>query len=63
MSVSGSSCSLHVQITIDPKNVQAFFDAFEPAYKNVVAEPECTYFEVFQSLEDPGTISWVENWY
>ncbi|RAK98550.1 putative quinol monooxygenase [Aspergillus ibericus CBS 121593] len=26
------------------------------------SSPECTFFEVYQSAEGPGTLSWVENW-
>ncbi|EME78044.1 uncharacterized protein MYCFIDRAFT_33973, partial [Pseudocercospora fijiensis CIRAD86] len=26
------------------------------------ATPECVYFEVFKDPENPGTLSWVENW-
>lgn len=31
-------------------------------FDHVIAEPECLYFELFQDPNDPGTISWVENW-
>lgn len=61
--VSESGLSLHVTIYIDRSNVSEFFKHFEPVYKAVIAEPRCLSFEVFQSPEDPGTISWVENWY
>lgn len=54
--------SLHVTITIDPSNISAFLAAFRPCYEAVVAEPDCTYFEVFHSLDDPGVFRFVENW-
>ncbi|KAH8686199.1 hypothetical protein BGZ61DRAFT_533762 [Ilyonectria robusta] len=57
-----SGFSLHVTIFIDPLNVAEFFKHFKLAYENVIAEPECTFFEVYQSPENPGELRWVENW-
>ncbi|KAJ5625118.1 hypothetical protein N7510_001427 [Penicillium lagena] len=54
--------SLHLTIYIDPQNVNKFFEHFKPVYDAVVAEPECRFFEVYQSPEDPGTLHWVEDW-
>ena len=54
--------SLQVTVYFKPEDVSRFFDAFRPTFDKVSAEPECLYFEVFQSVEDPGTISWIENW-
>jgi quinol monooxygenase YgiN len=34
----------------------------KPVYEAVIAEPECRFFELYQSPEDPGTPSWVEDW-
>lgn len=62
MSTPTSEISLHVQVTIDPKDVPAFVEAMTPIFDIVTAEPNCTFFEIYQSMEDPGTISWVENW-
>ncbi|GES58018.1 hypothetical protein ATEIFO6365_0004016900 [Aspergillus terreus] len=62
MSNSAESLSLHMTVYIRPENFGKFWEAFKPLYDNVIAEPECTFFEVYQSPEDPGTISWVENW-
>lgn len=58
-----SGFSLHVTIFIDPLNVAEFFKHFKLVYEKVIAEPECTFFEVYQSPENPGELSWVENWY
>ena len=55
--------SLHVTVYIAPENVETFFKYFTPVYDKVIAEPECVFFEVYQSREDPGTISFVEDWY
>ncbi|KAL2837103.1 hypothetical protein BJY01DRAFT_251619 [Aspergillus pseudoustus] len=56
------SLLLQVTVYIAEENVPKFFEAFLPAYEKVTAEPECTFFEVYQSLENPGELSWVENW-
>jgi hypothetical protein len=55
--------SLQVTVHIDPKNTTEFFQHFKPLYDQVIAEPELRFFEVYQSAEDPGTISWVEHWF
>ncbi|KAF4952294.1 hypothetical protein FSARC_12682 [Fusarium sarcochroum] len=59
---TSTSISLHVTVYLKPEDVPKFFEYFRPVYDKVVAEPECTFFEVYQSQEDPGTIRWVENW-
>lgn len=55
--------SLQVTVTIAPENAAKFIELFTPVYEKVTAEPECTFFEVYQSPENPGVFSWVENWY
>lgn len=62
MTYTGPSYSLHVKFHIDPAKVDAFFEALKPAYDAVCAEPECIFFEVYQSMEEPGVIKFVENW-
>ena len=59
---TNTGLSLHVSIEIAPDNVPKFFEYFKPVYDHVVAEPECLFFEVYQSPDNPGQISWVENW-
>ncbi|KAL1612776.1 hypothetical protein SLS60_001005 [Paraconiothyrium brasiliense] len=54
--------SLHVTFHIDPSKISAFFTALKPAYDAVTAEPECVFFEVYQSPDTPGKIKFVENW-
>ncbi|KAI1186932.1 hypothetical protein F5B17DRAFT_401643 [Nemania serpens] len=54
--------SLHVTVYVAPENVVPFFAAFKPVFEKVIAEPECLYFEVYQDPDEPGTVSWVENW-
>jgi hypothetical protein len=57
-----SRVSLHVTFHIDPSNVPAFLKALKPAYDAVIAEPECVFFEVYQSPTTPGQIKFIENW-
>ncbi|OOQ87806.1 hypothetical protein PEBR_16590 [Penicillium brasilianum] len=59
---SESGISLHVTVYIDPANLPKFFKYLKPVYDAVIAEPECRFFELYQSPEDPGTLSWVEDW-
>ncbi|KAJ8132450.1 hypothetical protein O1611_g1171 [Lasiodiplodia mahajangana] len=54
--------SLHVTVYIAPENFDRFFAAFKPVFKKVIEEPECLFFEVYQTPGEPGTISWVEDW-
>ncbi|KAL2216336.1 hypothetical protein M432DRAFT_623847 [Thermoascus aurantiacus ATCC 26904] len=57
--------SLQVTVFIAPKDVPRFWEAFRPVYDRVIAEPECTFFEVYhRSAEEEGVVSlsWVENW-
>ncbi|KAJ5438009.1 uncharacterized protein N7458_009007 [Penicillium daleae] len=59
---SESGFSLHVTVYIDPANLPKFFEYLKPVYDTVIAEPECRFFELYQSPEDPGTLRWVEDW-
>ena len=54
--------SLHVTITVAPENAEKFLENLKPCFDLVAAEPECQYFEVFQSPEQPGRFRFVENW-
>ncbi|KAF4629857.1 hypothetical protein G7Y89_g8293 [Cudoniella acicularis] len=54
--------SLHVTVTVAPENVQQFLAHLQPAFEVVAAEPECTFFEVYTSSDQPGVIRWVEGW-
>ncbi|KAI8953493.1 hypothetical protein F4801DRAFT_118296 [Xylaria longipes] len=54
--------SLHVTVYIAPENVDRFLAAFKPVFNKVVAEPECLFFEMYHSPQEPGKLSWVENW-
>jgi quinol monooxygenase YgiN len=54
--------NLEVTITVHPSNVPKFLDLLRPAYEAVIAEPECTFFEVFIDPEKPGVVHWAECW-
>ncbi|KAI1207254.1 uncharacterized protein F4807DRAFT_192653 [Annulohypoxylon truncatum] len=54
--------SLHVTVHVAPENVEKFLAAFKEVFDVVAAEPDCLFFEVYKSAEEPGKISWVENW-
>lgn len=60
---SESGFSLHVTIHIDPSDLPRWFELFKPVYDAVCQEPECRFFELYQSPEEPGTLHWVEDWY
>ncbi|KAL2862543.1 putative quinol monooxygenase [Aspergillus lucknowensis] len=59
---SSPGLSVHITVVIAEENIPKFFEVFRQAFEKVTAEPECTFFEVYQSLENPGEVSWVENW-
>ncbi|KAI1199659.1 hypothetical protein F5X97DRAFT_114801 [Nemania serpens] len=59
---SAAGWSLHVTVYIAPENIDRFMAAFKPVFNKVAAEPECLFFEMYQSPQEPGKISWVENW-
>ncbi|KAI1371970.1 hypothetical protein F4677DRAFT_275759 [Hypoxylon crocopeplum] len=59
---SSNGTSLHVTVHVAPENVEKFLAAFKAIFDVVAAEPECLFFEVYRSVEEPGKISWVENW-
>ncbi|KAI0843957.1 hypothetical protein F5Y00DRAFT_219801 [Daldinia vernicosa] len=54
--------SLHITVHIAPENVERFLVAFKAIFDSVAAEPECLFFEVYKSVEEPGKLSWIENW-
>lgn len=54
--------SMHVQVTIAPENVPRYLELMKPVFDAVVAEPECTFFEVYHDPAKPGVLKWVENW-
>jgi quinol monooxygenase YgiN len=63
MASNSQGISLQITVHIAAENLSKFREAFKPVYDNVIMEPDCTYFEVFHSHEEPGTLSWIENWF
>jgi len=55
--------SLHATIQIAPENVTSFLEWGKQIVAVVTAEPLCHFFELYQSIEDSGVISWVEDWF
>jgi len=53
---------LHVTIKIDPSKTQPYLEALRPAYECVVHEPECVFFDMFHSDDEPGLFRFVEGW-
>ncbi|KAK4186127.1 hypothetical protein QBC35DRAFT_502123 [Podospora australis] len=54
--------SLHATIQIAPQNVTRFIEYAKDIVATVIQEPLCHFFELYLSAEEPGVISWVENW-
>ncbi|KAI1125431.1 hypothetical protein F5Y10DRAFT_268155 [Nemania abortiva] len=57
-----TATSVHVKVTVDPANSEAFLRALEPTYKNVIAEPLNIFVEVYRDEQNPGVFKLVENW-
>lgn len=49
-------------IQVDPGDVDRFLVAFRKCWLEVCKEPECVYFEVFQSQAEAGLFHFVEVW-
>ena len=62
MTHTGPYLSVHVKVTVDPSNAEAFLKALEPTFKNVLAEPLNIFCEVYQDEKKPGVFKFVENW-
>lgn len=56
------SISVHITITIDPSNNEAFLEALRPTFEAAIKEPLNTSMEVFQDAKTPGIFRIVENW-
>ncbi|OJJ07253.1 hypothetical protein ASPVEDRAFT_46604 [Aspergillus versicolor CBS 583.65] len=61
-STTSPGISFHATVFIAEEDVDKFFEACRPVFDKIIAEPECTFFEIYQSPENSGEISWVENW-
>jgi quinol monooxygenase YgiN len=52
----------HVTVTVAPENIPKFLELLRAAFEKVAAEPELTFFELYQSADEPGVFRWVEAW-
>lgn len=59
---SSPSISVHITITIDPSNNEAFLKALRPTFEAATKEPLNTSMEVFQDANTPGVFRIIENW-
>lgn len=53
---------LQVKAAFDPKDRDVFVQHFKMAYDFVIAESECAYFFVGESVQEPGVLRWTEGW-
>jgi hypothetical protein len=54
--------SVHVKITVDPANSEAFLTVLRPLFEKVTAEPLNVFCEVYRDEKNPGVFRIVENW-
>lgn len=50
------------RVTFKPEDRATFLKYFMPVYDKVIAEPECAYFFVGESIQEPGVYQWTEGW-
>ncbi|KAH8897470.1 hypothetical protein GQ53DRAFT_818738 [Thozetella sp. PMI_491] len=58
---SPDGVSLQITLYLGP-NVQQYLDILKPTWEKLTAEPELLFFEIYESLEEPGTLYIVEDW-
>lgn len=62
MASESQTTSVHITVYVAPENAEKYLEIFKDVFATISAEPELRYMEVYQALDNPGTISWVENW-
>ncbi|KAI1116532.1 hypothetical protein F5Y14DRAFT_439939 [Nemania sp. NC0429] len=62
MAYSGPAISVHVTISVDPSNRDAFLSALKPTFDKVITEPLNIFFEIYEDAKTPGVFKLVENW-
>lgn len=60
--MASKSLTLFITLHVAPDNVEKLFEAHRPIWASVAAEPECLFFDVFRSMEEPGKVRFVEVW-
>jgi hypothetical protein len=59
---TNTALSVHVKITVDPANSDAFLAVLRPLFEKVTAEPLNVFCEVYRDEKNPGVFRIVENW-
>lgn len=54
--------SVHVTITIDPKDKDTFLAALKPTFDAIKAEPLNLFFEISYDEKNPGVFKLIESW-
>jgi quinol monooxygenase YgiN len=62
MARTSPSIAVHVKITVEPSNIDAFLQALKPAYESVAAEPLNESIELYQDAKTPGVFRLIEKW-
>ncbi|TFK40418.1 hypothetical protein BDQ12DRAFT_680909 [Crucibulum laeve] len=53
---------MHLDLQVPEQHIPEFLIHARKLYEAVTAEPECTFFDLSQSSEDPGFFRGVESW-
>ncbi|KAK3693183.1 hypothetical protein B0T22DRAFT_476023 [Podospora appendiculata] len=61
-SESTKGFTIFVTVSIAPENVDKFLDVIKPVFERITSLPECEFFEIYSTPEEPGTFSWIEDW-
>jgi quinol monooxygenase YgiN len=62
MAYTGASLSVHVKVTVDPSNIEAFLEALKPTFEKVKAEPLNIFLELYKDDRNPGVFKFIECW-
>ena len=62
MATSQRQLTISATFQVAPDDVAAFLTAHRPVWAACACEPECLFFDVFQSIEQPGLFRFVEVW-
>ena len=61
MAPKAGACA-QITVYVDPANVGEFLKAFDKIFAKLKAMPEFVFFAMFQAPEEPGKITWIEQW-
>jgi quinol monooxygenase YgiN len=57
-----SQITLHITIPLPPSSLNTYYTALKPVYDNLIQEPKCVYFNIFELVGQPGVVRLVEIW-